>query len=73
MLLSNRTVAGQRANLESYVRLLEAQMAEDGALRERVRASGLTSEEWITHCNPHLVPPGESRPAVAVHCLDINR
>lgn len=84
----SRTVAGSHANLDTYVELLELQLElerreEDErrerrqpprplSLRAKIAASGLTPREWISHCNPHLVPPGESRPAVATLCYDLN-
>jgi hypothetical protein len=75
-------VCGQQADVSNYVELLRGQMehgAADGSggpdldLCDRVQRSGLSLEEYVSHCNAHLLPPGKSRPAVATLCADINR
>jgi hypothetical protein len=76
----SRTVAGEHCDLRSYVALLERQMergGDDGGpdleLCERVEASGLSKEDYISNCNAHLLPPGTAKnPAVASVYLDVN-
>ena len=76
----SRTVCGKFADVDSYVGLLEKQLktgGEDGEpdkeLLCRVRDLGLTLREYVTHCNPHLVPRGESKEATTAVYADINR
>jgi len=77
-----RTVSGSQADISNYVDLLRGQMehgAPDGSggpdldLCDRVKRSGLTLEEYVTHCNAHLLPPGMAMAALYTLCLDINR
>jgi hypothetical protein len=74
-----RTVCGKEADVKSYVDLLKMQMesgAADGGpdleLCERVRASGLSLEGYVTGCNSHLLKNGLSKPAVCAVYADIN-
>jgi hypothetical protein len=76
----SRTVSGKHADLTDYVKLLQKQMEEGGEdggpdleLCARVEASGLTLQEYISHCNAHLLPPGMSRPSTSTVYCDINR
>lgn len=75
----SRLVCGEDADLSSYISLLRRQMESgsdnggpDIELCQRVEESGLSLEEYISHCNPHLVPPGCSLPATKTIYADIN-
>ena len=75
-----RSVSGEDADLSSFVSLLERQMCEGGKnggpdeeLCKRVEASGLSTEEYISHCNAHLLPAGTTRHATKTIYTDLNR
>ena len=75
-----RTMCGKFADTESYVKLLQAQLegggpdgGPDEELARRVQASGLGLHDYATHCNPHILPRGESEPAISAVYADINR